>query len=52
MRVALAFYCHLSEASGYYEVPKNMLRVAGGARYVMWPFNDLVREHRHTGEAR
>lgn len=51
MRVALAFYCHLSEASGYYEVPKNMLRVAGGARYVMWPFNDLVREHRHTGEA-
>jgi hypothetical protein len=32
-RVALAFYCHLAEASGLYEVPKNMLRVADGERY-------------------
>ncbi len=45
-RVALAFYCHLAEASGYYEVPKNMLRVVGGQPYNMWPFQDLVDTHR------
>ncbi len=26
-RIALAFYCHLAEASGFYEIPKNMLCV-------------------------
>ena len=36
-RVALAFYCHLAEASGYYEIPKNMLRVVGGQPYNLWP---------------
>ena len=48
-RVALAFYCHLAEASGLYEVPKNMLRVAGGERYNVWPFQKLVEKHRLTG---
>jgi len=48
-RVALAFYCHLAEASGYYEIPKNMLRVAGGQPYNLWPFQGLVETHRKTG---
>ncbi|MBE9572303.1 MAG: hypothetical protein IMF11_16875 [Proteobacteria bacterium] len=49
-RVALAFYCHISEASGFYEIPKNMLRIAGGQSYVLWPFRELVREHHVTGD--
>jgi len=47
-RVALAFY-YLAEASGYYEIPKNMLRVVGGQPYNLWPFQDLVETHRKTG---
>jgi hypothetical protein len=49
-RVALAFYSHASEASGFYEVPKNMLRIAGGESHVAWPFMHLVRSHKLTGE--
>ncbi len=48
-RVALAFYSHLAEANGFYEVPKNMLRVAGGERYNVWPFQALVEKHKLTG---
>ncbi|NIC04860.1 hypothetical protein [Billgrantia bachuensis] len=48
-RVALAFYSHLSEAAGFYEIPKNMLRVAGGEQYNMWPFLGLVETHKQTG---
>ncbi|MCE7903187.1 MAG: hypothetical protein DYH20_11225 [Gammaproteobacteria bacterium PRO9] len=49
-RVALAFYCHVAEAAGFYEVPKNMLRVAGGESHVLWPFLHLVEAHRVTGD--
>jgi len=49
VRVALAFYCHLAEASGFYEIPKNMLRVAEGQLYNMQPFRDLVEVNRQTG---
>lgn len=48
-RVALAFYCHLSEASGFYEIPKNMLRVAEGETYNLWPFQKLVERHKISG---
>ncbi len=48
-RVALGFYCHLAEASGFYEIPKNMLRVADGQLYNMEPFRDLVEVNRRTG---
>lgn len=48
-RIALSFYCHLSEASGFYEVPKNMLRITEGKSHVLWPFRDLVQKHRKTG---
>jgi hypothetical protein len=50
VRVALSFYCHLSEASGFYECPKNLLRIAGGESYRMWPFIDLNRTHSETGK--
>lgn len=51
IRIALGFYCHLAEASGLYEVPKNMLRVAGGEYYNPMPFSGLVERHRLTGES-
>lgn len=49
-RVALSFYCHIAEASGFYEVPKNMLRIAGGQSHVLSPFMDLVQAHKQTGD--
>lgn len=49
-RVALGFYCHIAEASGFYEVPKNMLRIAEGKGHVLWPFMDLVQAHKITGD--
>jgi hypothetical protein len=49
-RVALSFYCHLAEASGYYEAPKNMMRIVGGQEYVMWPFLNLNSTHGNTGK--
>jgi hypothetical protein len=48
-RVALGFYCHLAEASGFYEIPKNMLRVTEGQLYNMEAFRDLVAVNRRTG---
>ena len=50
-RVAIGFYCHLAEASGFYEIPKNMLRVIDGKRYSILPFHDLVEKHKLTGNA-
>lgn len=50
IRVALALYCHLAEASGFYEIPKNMLRVAGGDLNMLWPFINLVKDHQLSGE--
>jgi len=48
-RITLAFYCHVAEASGFYEIPKNMLRVADGGFYNLWPFQDLAEVHNRTG---
>jgi hypothetical protein len=42
VRVALSLYSHLSEASGFYEVPKNMMRIASGEDYNLWPFRHLA----------
>lgn len=50
-RVALAFYCHMAEASGFYEVPKNMLRIVSGERANLWPFKDIVKTHKITGDS-
>lgn len=51
IRVALAFYCHLAEASGFYEIPKNMLRIAEGKNHNLWPFREIVESHKITGQA-
>lgn len=48
-RVALGFYTHMAEASGLYEVPKNMLLIADEEPYSLWPFQTLVDRHRITG---
>ena len=49
-RIALSFYSHLSEASGYYEAPKNLMRIVGGQEYRMWPFLELNRLHTSSGK--
>jgi hypothetical protein len=51
LRIGLSFYSHLSEAAGFYEMPKNMLRVCGGESYHLWPFNHLVPLHLESGTA-
>lgn len=51
VRIGLSLYSHLSEASGYYEVPKNMMRIASGDEYNLWPFRHLVERHAATGAA-
>lgn len=51
VRVGLSLYSHLAEAAGYYEVPKNMLNIAGGGYWSMYPFRELVDIHKHTGDA-
>ena len=37
-RIALAFYSHLAEASGFWEVLKNLLEVARGQKFNVMPF--------------
>lgn len=49
VRLALSLYSHLSEASGFYEVPKNMMRIASGEDYNLWPFQHLVVRHVESG---
>ncbi len=48
VRVALGFYSLISEASGFYEIPKNMLRICEGQSYVLWPFQDIVQKDRDS----
>ena len=50
IRIALSFYCNMSEASGYYEIPKNMLRICSGENYSTIPFKDLVMRHKQSGQ--
>ena len=50
-RVALSFYCHLSEAGGFYEVPKKLLLVSEGDPYFRKAFDPIVEKHRQTGNA-
>jgi hypothetical protein len=49
IRLALSLYSHLSEASGFYEVPKNMMRIASDEEYNLWPFRHLVARHAASG---
>jgi len=36
-RTSFAFYAHLGSADAFYEVPMNMLRIAAGGNYDLWP---------------
>ena len=49
IRVMLAFYNHLAEGSGFYEIPKKLLLTAGGNGNNMYPFQRLVSRHKRTG---
>jgi len=51
IRAVLGFYCNLCEASGLYEVPKNLMRILNGQKHHCWPFQELVKEHTRTGQA-
>jgi hypothetical protein len=50
IRVVLAFYAHVAEGSGFYEIPKKLLLTIEGRGNNLWPFQDLVERHRKTGE--
>ena len=51
VRVALAFYLHVAEGSGFYEIPKKMLLTVEGQGNNIIPFNTLVKKHQRTGRA-
>ena len=50
VRVVLAFYAHVAEGAGFYEIPKKLLLTIEGSGNNMWPFQDLVERHRASGE--
>jgi hypothetical protein len=49
-RIILSFYLHVSEGSGFWEIPKKLLLTAGGNGNNITPFQNLVDKHRLTGE--
>ncbi len=49
IRVMLAFYNHVSEGSGFYEIPKKLLLTIEGKGNNIYPFQTLVNKHRKTG---
>jgi hypothetical protein len=50
VRVVLAFYTHVAEGAGFYEIPKALLLTVEGRGNNIIPFQDLVERHRKTGE--
>jgi hypothetical protein len=50
VRVILAFYNHVAEGAGFYEIPKALLLTIEGRGNNMIPFQKLVERHRATGE--
>ena len=50
VRVVLAFYMHVAEGAGFYELPKKLLLTIEGRGNNMWPFQNLVERHRASGE--
>ena len=51
IRVVLAFYQHMAECSGFYEMPKKMLLTIEGKGNNITPFQKLIKRHRKTGQA-
>lgn len=50
IRVALAFYNHVAEGSGFYEIPKKLLLTIEGIGNNILPFSKLVEKHKRTGQ--
>jgi hypothetical protein len=44
-RTALAFYAHLAEASGFWEVVKNLIGVAQGQKFNVMPFAQFTAKY-------
>lgn len=51
VRVLLSFYLHVSEGSGFYEIPKKMMLTIEGKGNNLYPFQKLVKKYRRTGKA-
>jgi hypothetical protein len=51
VRIALAFYLHVAEGSGFYEMPKKMMLTVEGKGNNIIPFRMLVKKHKKTGQA-
>lgn len=51
VRVILAFYMHVAEGSGFYEMPKKMLLTVQGRGNNIYPFHPLVKRYEKTGRA-
>lgn len=50
VRVKLAFYNHVAEGAGFYEIPKALLLTVEGRGNNITPFQEIVERHRKTGE--
>jgi Valyl tRNA synthetase tRNA binding arm len=49
VRVFLAFYMHVAEGAGFYEIPKKLLLTIEGRGNNILPFQSLVKTHQETG---
>src|SRR5262249_48053267 len=50
VRIVLAFYNHVAEGAGFYEIPKSLLLTIEGRGNNTLPFQNLIERHRSTGE--
>jgi hypothetical protein len=48
-RLILAFYLHVAEGAGFYEMPKKMMLTIDGEGNNIYPFQNLVKKHQETG---
>jgi hypothetical protein len=48
-RLILAFYLHVAEGAGFYEMPKKMMLTIEGNGNNIYPFQNLVKKHQETG---
>jgi hypothetical protein len=48
-RLILAFYLHVAEGAGFYEMPKKMMLTIDGNGNNLYPFQSLVKKHQETG---
>jgi hypothetical protein len=48
-RLILAFYLHVADGAGFYEMPKKMMLTIEGEGNNIYPFQNLVKKHQETG---